>query len=126
MDVFVKYDWVDALRSGKFPQGVGRLRYGNPKNPKRQKWCCLGVLCKVLEPNTYWKWEPFPLFSAARFHGFELSLTRNHETYTTDLIDSIGLTLEQHSTLVDMNDDEVPFDDIADYIEWEIPGEYLG
>lgn len=32
--------WLDALRSGKYKQGVGQLRTGN-------RFCCLGVACEV-------------------------------------------------------------------------------
>lgn len=34
--------WVGALRSGKYKQGRGALHRGD-------KFCCLGVLCEVLE-----------------------------------------------------------------------------
>lgn len=33
--------WADALTSGKFPQGKGRLRTVN------DEYCCLGVLCEL-------------------------------------------------------------------------------
>lgn len=32
--------WIDALRSGEYPQGTGQLN-------KTGKYCCLGVLCEV-------------------------------------------------------------------------------
>lgn len=32
--------WVEALRSGKYQQGSGRLRIGN-------RFCCLGVACEI-------------------------------------------------------------------------------
>lgn len=32
--------WVDALRSGEFKQGTGRLRTGD-------SYCCLGVACEI-------------------------------------------------------------------------------
>jgi len=41
MDKEVKQKWVDALRSGKYKQGQGYLR--TPDG-----YCCLGVLCEVL------------------------------------------------------------------------------
>lgn len=34
--------WVNALESGKFKQGKGQLYKENP-----DRYCCLGVLCKV-------------------------------------------------------------------------------
>lgn len=40
MDQHVKALWLDALRSGKYKQGQGRLRLDN-------EYCCLGVLCEL-------------------------------------------------------------------------------
>lgn len=40
----VKKAWTKALRSGEYEQGYFRLR-----NPETNSYCCLGVLCDVLE-----------------------------------------------------------------------------
>lgn len=40
--------WLDALRSGKYKQGLGRLR--NVYN----EFCCLGVLCDIVD-NSQWQ-----------------------------------------------------------------------
>lgn len=40
MDIKLKQDWIDALRSGKYVQGHSKL-YSDGK------YCCLGVLCRV-------------------------------------------------------------------------------
>lgn len=37
-------DWLDALRSGQYPQGRGQLKAPNG-------FCCLGVLADRLDPN---------------------------------------------------------------------------
>lgn len=42
MDAQLKAKWVEALRSGEFKQGQGKLH-----NPKEDSYCCLGVLCKL-------------------------------------------------------------------------------
>lgn len=39
-----KARWVEALRSGKYKQGKGRLRDGDC-------FCCLGVGCDVYDPS---------------------------------------------------------------------------
>lgn len=39
-------DWLAALRSGKFKQGIGRLKQFNPDS-KETSYCCLGVLCET-------------------------------------------------------------------------------
>lgn len=41
LDPAVKTAWLDALRSGEYPQGKGLLR------DNEGKFCCLGVLCEV-------------------------------------------------------------------------------
>jgi hypothetical protein len=40
MNPEIKKKWVEALRSGKYKQGIGRLK-GN------DEFCCLGVLCDI-------------------------------------------------------------------------------
>jgi hypothetical protein len=49
--------WVKALRSGKYKQGQSRLR-NDSVDTKTTTWCCLGVLCDIMNPdgwdsNTY-------------------------------------------------------------------------
>ena len=41
MDPALKAEWVEALRSGEYTQGTGRLR--NDEGGR----CCLGVLCDI-------------------------------------------------------------------------------
>lgn len=44
MDVDLKQQWVNALRSGKYEQGPNQLRH-------KDEFCCLGVLCDIVEPH---------------------------------------------------------------------------
>ena len=41
MNPEIKAKWIEALRSGDYQQGGGRLRGGN------DQFCCLGVLCDI-------------------------------------------------------------------------------
>jgi hypothetical protein len=41
----VKNLWTEALRSGEYEQGIGRLSLNEPSGKVR--YCCLGVLCQV-------------------------------------------------------------------------------
>lgn len=41
MNEKIKKQWVKALTSGKYTQGINKLRYGNQNGTKH---CCLGVL----------------------------------------------------------------------------------
>jgi hypothetical protein len=45
MNQEIKQRWVDALRSGEFEQGHGRLR-------RPAGYCCLGVLCELYRRDT--------------------------------------------------------------------------
>ena len=48
MNQEVKKIWVEALRSGKYQQGRGKLKRSDDLKPT---YCCLGVLCEVAYPN---------------------------------------------------------------------------
>ena len=43
--------WVDALRSDAYQQGEGALRVGTPDDEK-PSLCCLGVACELYRLNT--------------------------------------------------------------------------
>lgn len=45
-----KARWVEALRSGKYQQGKGRLN-------GEGKFCCLGVLCDVVKDEVGGSWR---------------------------------------------------------------------
>lgn len=51
MSAAIKRKWVNALRSGKFTQGVGALRTSTKEmrseGLEKPCFCCLGVLCEV-------------------------------------------------------------------------------
>ena len=50
MNTEIKQKWVNALRSGKYEQGEGKLYSG-------QGYCCLGVLCDLYSKENNLKWE---------------------------------------------------------------------
>lgn len=95
MDPELKAKWVAALRSGEYKQTGGHLRYcdlnGNPKG-----YCCLGVLCDVMDPEGW----------GARFHDDDAGLPEP------------SMVGAHQPTLIDMNDREGrSFAEIADFIE---------
>jgi hypothetical protein len=47
----LKARWIEALRSGRYKQGTGRLR------SFYDEYCCLGVLLDIIDP-TRWVQEP--------------------------------------------------------------------
>jgi len=101
--------WLEALRSGRYEQGQGRLRRGNT-------FCCLGVGCDVaikeeLVDGT-WRVD-------ANYYFFEVVgyLDCSH-VLSYELIDLFGIDSDIHDRLISMNDDdERSFAEIADYLE---------
>jgi hypothetical protein len=105
MNPNIKTQWVKALRSGTYQQGTGRLR------PTETTYCCLGVLCDVVDPNS---WDLPPVtntFDAFLHRGFG-------GAPSTDITEAAGLTTEDVDILAEANDDHGwTFEDIATYIE---------
>lgn len=100
MNKEMKEKWVAALRSGNYKQGYNNLK-------KYGCYCCLGVLCDVVGCQ----WTDC---NRANYDGHDT----NNMTLPANLRIAAGLSEEQESELVDMNDHhKVSFDDIADYIE---------
>lgn len=111
--------WVEALRSGKYEQGSSYLECDN-------KFCCLGVLCKVMgvegtrvEVNT---------------GGYKVEFDGDTAGLTTDIQkiagmkESFGLIDYLHTRLSELNDTgyrddpyqhrvQMNFDEIADIIQ---------
>lgn len=52
MDPEIKAKWIEALRSGKYKQGHSHLRQRD-KETGEERYCCLGVLCDIVEPNSW-------------------------------------------------------------------------
>lgn len=92
ISVTFKREWVAALRSGKFKQGLGYLQKGD-------KFCCLGVACRIAGVTMPRKLDDRSTFSFAPLNK------------------AIGLNPEVSRRLGNMNDSGTPFSDIADYIE---------
>jgi hypothetical protein len=101
-----KKRWLDALRSGKYKQGRLFLR------TNESEFCCLGVLCDVLSKS-----------------GWAIDETRNHFTYVgpngclgtaclpEDVAYNTQISRAQETVLASKNDEGLPFQEIADYIE---------
>lgn len=63
MKTEIKKKWLAALRSGKYQQGEFALRKVELTEDEEgnfveagEKFCCLGVLCDIVEPK---KWEKY-------------------------------------------------------------------
>lgn len=105
----LKAKWVAALRSGKYEQVQGQLRY---TKDGKHSYCCLGVLCDVSGEGT---WDRT---------SYDID-TEDIEGITSldGQLDGLGqrmfgITAPQEETLIAMNDEhKASFAEIADYIE---------
>ena len=105
--------WVDALRSGTYPQAQRYLR-------RDTGFCCLGVLCDLVKDEVDGEWieayDGYAFLSGGARDNFG---NRPRDTAALplvirDLVD-LGTNLD---VLMFMNDvDHKSFDEIADYIE---------
>jgi hypothetical protein len=104
MKAELKQKWTEALRSGKYQQGTRFLRSAD------NHYCCLGVLRAVAGLP----WGPVGdgVYEGDLGHVGALSPTEQAE---------LGLGCRQ-THLMDMNDqDRLPFEKIADWIERHVP-----
>jgi len=102
MKIDLKQRWLEGLRSGRYAQGTISL-----KN-KDDKYCCLGVLCDLIDPN-----------------GWSLMKDRDNCYYWLGnwaRPPSSVLPNEIQDVLIEMNDVfNKTFLEIADYVEQHVP-----
>lgn len=106
MNKEIKAKWIEALRSGKYKQGTHWLRL-------QDTYCCLGVLCDLVD-SSGWESNTIGTTHVYAREGY----THN---YSKILPENIGQELdippEISDQLSNMNDDGHTFKEIADYIE---------
>lgn len=81
--------WIQALRSGKFKQGMVYLE-------KNGKHCCLGVACRVIQPKG----------SIDRFKWGGGS-SEGSEVLNDGTLDLFGITDDDQDRFSDLNDDRI-------------------
>jgi hypothetical protein len=129
MNLEVKELWLSALRSGEYVQGKNLLHKSFPDTDKPDEFCCLGVLCDLAVKNGVIDESDIQTLEVQEdgysYHGYEHS--------TAFLPGSVQHWSGVHSdngvfhdsqfdierSLVFLNDDGIPFSDIADVIEKE-------
>lgn len=109
----IKKMWVEALRSGKYAQGKGRLR-GNGNN-----YCCLGVLCDLAVNDGVCKWIKTAYYYSIDDKYASNSLPPVVQSWAgleeSDPRVAVG---QEVFTLIQLNDSyALGFDKIADMIE---------
>lgn len=109
MDTKIKKKWLKALRSGRYEQGQGQL-----KTPS-DKFCCLGVLCDILDPD-YWDSADYFVADGVLPEKFlEKADFNDGEPYEEHYTRDPEATQDQLITLNDV--DQKSFKEIADWIE---------
>lgn len=111
--------WSDALRSGKYKQGRGRLLSYKPKEyaPASRRYCCLGVLCDLYAqmvvdgPVGEWAEVDGPVAEWAVVDGpvFSVTMPDNEHFWQTGtpprpVGDWAGTVVHVNSILTDAND----------------------
>jgi hypothetical protein len=101
-------DWIDALRSGKYTQGMEVLK---SSSGCKELHCCLGVLIEVIDPDRFDKTE---IDDGAKCFYYE----EDHQMIPEWMSRQIDLlTRSDASTLSRLNDSGSTFIDIAELLE---------
>jgi len=117
MKAEIKQKWLEALRSGKYQQGRQALRN------RDQQFCCLGVLCDVVDDS---KWNvAFPVGNKYEYGDHADSARTGYPPLS--FRERVGLLNKDIITLADMNDGHSydgagrkSFAEIADWIEQNV------
>lgn len=111
MNPEIKAKWVAALTSGEYEQTRNYLRrVGNG-------YCCLGVLCEVVDPGQ-WQGGHVSICSYAGKYADGGSNPAFISFPPAELLDAAGLKYTEAQTLAALNDKEgASFEQIAQYIQ---------
>ncbi len=105
MKAELKAQWVAALRSGQYKQGVGYLH-------NQGCYCCLGVLADTYNPKG---WTPIDGWD----NGYQFCGQSSVLEYYS--LNEFGLSSEYQDILIGFNDDtKYTFEQIADWIEQNV------
>lgn len=99
--------WVESLLNGTYEQGIGRLNNEN-------KFCCLGVLCDLVDPKTWVDSSSNMLCGLQKPKSFRV---RDGGHYlTSEQCEEFGITYTESTILAEMNDKRNSFEVIAQWI----------
>lgn len=125
MNPEVRAQWAAAIRSGEYKQGRGNLNY-LPRTGER-RFCCLGVLCELAaEAGIVTRTEDSEFMyteyinPADHTDSSETSLPKAVQVWAGLDSDDPKLFLPTGTyfgTCSDVNDNNVPFSEIADLID---------
>jgi hypothetical protein len=124
--------WLEALESGEFQQGRGRLRHG--ERCQEDRYCCLGVACEVYRRETgngEWVYpdggEWFPCFRVGDGYLADGTLPLPVSAWLglRTFSGFYGGELGMDSSLTSRNDGGASFKEIADIVRSEPRGLFL-
>lgn len=116
MNADLKKRWVEALRSGQYPQQTdGWLRTDDG-------FCCLGVLCDLSGAGE-WEEERMQTKRGESGYPYKAGQTVGVVFLPLGLDKLVGLLYDGQHDLAEMNDTGKTFAEIADWIEANIPGD---
>lgn len=108
--------WIDALRSGQYSQGIGKLKRSSNGETN---YCCLGVACAV-HPKVKETYTKFVIFKEREYEEVEIGIGSDI-IQNKEIEKDFGLNTELQCELTEMNDyDGKSFSEIADWIEVNI------
>jgi len=117
----IKSQWVEALRSGEYSQGVGSLR--SPDNT----FCCLGVLCDLYSKAEGVEWEAgyYGIDSDPSYYSMHdrgalppTEVAKWAGMSSLELVGELSVPADEAPVdLVSKNDSGISFEEIADMIE---------
>lgn len=114
---FLMDTWLPALRSGDYEQGKEALLLQEPYHGKYIGYCCLGVAAVCMG------YKKSKIKTRGISHGSgEPSYHENNKGDILKVYQRLRSLTDGHDldivdTLIDLNDNDVPFERIADYIE---------
>lgn len=120
MEKELKQNWIKALRSGKYKQGIGALCRVDANG--ETSYCCMGVLMEVIYGEDVWTTETAHLQDGSYKKGLH---DKNYAWPPKDIVKSLGVLNGRGLTpLASMNDgggkfhgNQQSFEQIADWIE---------
>jgi len=108
----LKEKWIEALRSGDYPQTSNHLC-------DETGWCCLGVLCDLVDSSKWIYDDSDETEEGAKTYSFGNMHSKEFPSATW--LWNVGLNYNLAKKLADMNDDGAfTFEDIANTIQEEV------
>lgn len=125
MNPDIKAKWVEALRSGRYPQSQGSLNRQVAFNEIPAGFCCLGVLCEIgVQDGVIARQDGVAFGGGHAMYRLIEDGEKDSDHYWADTMPSpgisawAGLDVSAESDLAEMNDGgDLPFAEIAAFIE---------